>query len=32
MNRQLPYFILIELLYLAYQNYLAGKSDKKESI
>ena len=27
-----PYFILIELLYLAYQNYLAGKSDKKESI
>lgn len=27
-----PYFILIELLYLAYQNYLAGKSDKKEDI
>lgn len=27
-----PYFILIELLYLAYQNYLAGKSDKKENI
>ena len=25
-----PYFILIELLYLAYQNYLAGKSDKNE--